>query len=92
MQALLSGLQQELAAVAAEETRRGQDAYFKGVIRHRGVKTPAVEAVCKQFLRHTKAQPAELRALGLALLREPLQVPARGQAQASSRGRRSRRG
>lgn len=59
---------------APQQVARGQDSYSKGVIRHRGISTPSVDAVLKAFLAGTDMEPAELRALGLALLREPLQV------------------
>lgn len=71
---LLQSVQKQLASVAAPSVAKGQDAYFKDVIKHRGVKTPAVEAVCKQLLKQqAAASPADLRELALALLREPLQ-------------------
>lgn len=69
----LEALQHRLQAEADAEVKVGQDGYFKGVIFHRGVKTPAVEAVCKAFLKEVAAEPAGLRQLGLALLRQPLQ-------------------
>lgn len=60
--------------LTSQQVARGQDAYFKGVIKHRGISTPGVDAVVKAFLAGTDMEPAELRALGLELLREPLQV------------------
>lgn len=69
----LQSLQQQLDQAASAEVARGQDSYSKGVIRHRGISTPSVDAVLKAFLAGTDMEPAELRALGLALLREPLQ-------------------
>lgn len=82
-------VQGRLQAAASDDVRLGQDAYFKGAIRHRGVKTPGVEAVCKAFLRDDAAAGATaeaddaLRALGFALLRQPLQVCVRGCGPAS---------
>eukprot|EP00887_Chlorella_sp_A99_P001221 scaffold14.g1221.t1 len=72
---LLEQVQQRLAALASPAVKRGQDAYFKGVIAHRGIKAPAVDAECKAFLASAAgdADAACLQALGLALLREPLQ-------------------
>ncbi|KAL4443630.1 hypothetical protein ABPG75_011367 [Micractinium tetrahymenae] len=69
----LHSLQQLLTEAASAEVARGQDVYFKGVIKHRGITTPAVDSLVKAFLAGTEAEPAELRALGLALLQEPLQ-------------------
>ncbi|KAL4447268.1 hypothetical protein ABPG77_007301 [Micractinium sp. CCAP 211/92] len=69
----LHDLQQQLHQAASAEVARGQDAYFKGVIKHRGISTPGVDGVVKAFLAGTDMEPAELRALGLELLREPLQ-------------------
>ena len=72
---LVEAVQQRLAALGVAEVAVGQDAYFKGVIRHRGIKMPALDATCKEFLAgQQEAAPAELRQLGLELLRQPLQV------------------
>ena len=74
-QQLVEAVQQRLAAVGVAEVAEGQDAYFKGAIRHRGIKMPALDAACKAFLAgQQEAAPEELRQLGLALLRQPLQA------------------
>lgn len=72
---LLGAMQAQLAALADPAVASGQNAYFKDVIKHRGIKTPALDAACKAFLRELSAatEPTAIRQLGLALLREPLQ-------------------
>lgn len=62
-----------LEAVADPEVRAGADAYLKHVIPHRGVKRPGVTAVVRQWLAQDipMADPAQLREIGFALLRQP---------------------
>lgn len=74
--AAMEAFQHQLQALASPDVAAGQDAYFKHVIKHRGIKAPAVDAACKAFLRDcgNAADPAALRWLAWALLREPLQV------------------
>lgn len=73
--ASVAALAAALQAAADESVRAGQDAYFKGAIKHRGIKTPAVEAISKSFLAQCpQLDQQQLRALSVAMMREPLQA------------------
>lgn len=73
----VAAVQELLDAAADPGVKASYDAYFKNVILHRGVRMPGVDAACKAFLSApdvAAAQPAALQELGMALLRQPLQV------------------
>lgn len=74
---LLHDMQAAMQAIADPAVAAGSDRYCRGVIKHRGIRSPAVDAACKQFLRDRKLAAADARQLGLALLRQPLQVRVR---------------